>query len=368
MSQQSPTAEAQTPVAAAQAAFDRGEFASALDSARALDDSPGGSFDALRLRVMAAFRVGELDEAARCSKRLIEGIGHEPQVDATRIDVLAHSVVAAGELARYEQSIEHLQLMLAATARAGSLAAFVRGRGTAATCFALLGDPWAGRRLLSELAGMFQASGNYLRLEATVHTNHASVCLQLARLAQQGGDAGACDDALQHAAASLSRMRVIAAASGDMRLGAFADVHEAESWLLRASPERALALLDGAVPTAAAAQLWAHERQLRLLTGEAMLAAGDIASADDQLAHVAVRLDEGHELGARIRWHTLAERVRARQGDTAGALAALQQARALGQFRHYRQARAQSQFLRTRLELEHLYRYRGGAAAPPALG
>jgi hypothetical protein len=78
------------------------------------------------------------------------------------------------------------------------------------------------------------------------------------------------------------------------------------------------------------------------------------------LESVGQQLGEGHELGARIRWHSQLHRVLATQGHAREALRHFEQARALAQFRQYRQARAQSRFLRARLELEHLYRFRAG--------
>jgi len=354
--------------AAAQTAFERGEYVTALEAMRALTHEPGEdgkAIEALRLRAVAAFRLGELDEAASVAQRLIEVIGRAAQAEPARIDVLAVSVVAAGEMTQYEQSIEHLQLMLSAAARAGTLADYVRGRGSAATCFALLGDPWAGKRLLSELAGMFQGGATHARLETTVRTNHASVSLQIARMARQGGDPMGSEEALEHAAASLERAREIASEVGDPRSQAFGDVHAAELALLRDEPDAALALLEGAIARAEAARLWAHERQLRLLEAEALLLKGDVAAARAHLDQVAARLNTGHEIGARIRYHAQMQRTLIAQGDPVGALAQLEQARTLAQYRQYRQARAQSRFLRTRLELEHLYRYRGNAERGP---
>jgi hypothetical protein len=236
-----------------------------------------------------------------------------------------------------------------------------RARGTVATCFSLLGDPWAAQRLLAELLGMFQARSDELRLEATTRGNHASVCLQIARLAQWGGDPAAGDEALDHAEASIARAREIAQALGDTRVVSFADVHSAELGLLRGDADAALALLGGAVARADAAGLWAHARQLRLLEAEARTAAGDLPAAHALLDQVAARIGEGHELGVRVRLHTQLQKVLTAEGDVVAALAQSEQARVLGRFHQYRQARAQSRWLRVRLELEHLYRLRPGA-------
>jgi tetratricopeptide (TPR) repeat protein len=304
----------------------------------------------------------------------LEAVRSGTDPEAMRFDTLAVSVVAAGELARYDQSIEHLQLLNATAARGGSLAEFVRARGTAATCFALMGDPWAAQRLLSELLGLFQVGGNELRLEATTRGNHASVCLQIARLARQGGDAAVSDEALDHAEASLARAGEIAAALADARVAAFADVHRAEVDLLRGRSRAALERLDGALARAEAAGLHAHVRALRLLEAEAWFAQGDRVAARGRLDAVAARVGEGHELGARIRVHTQLQQVLAADGDAVQALAHSEHARQLGRMRQYRQARAQSQWLRVRLEVEHMYRFRpgakrdGGNSRPGALG
>ena len=350
-------------LSAVQTAYDGGRYLEALHAARALDAaSPTFDAAAMRLRCLAAWRAGEIDEAARTAERMVAAVGSDANSAAARFDVLAVSVVAAGELARYDQSISHLKLLLPLAARADSLTEFVRARGTAAGCFTLLGDPWAGQRLLSELVGLFQGGTPERRLEATVRTNHASVCLQIARLAQQGGDAAGADEALEHAGASLLRAREIAGETNDDRIAAFADVHAAELALLQREPATALRLLAGAVAHAEAAGLAAHARQLRLLEAEARLGSDDTAGAQAVLEALRQRLGEGHELGVRIRFHSQQQRVCLALGDAAGALDHQEQARVLAQYRQYRQARAQSLHLRTRLELEHMYRYRAGVA------
>ena len=54
--------------------------------------------------------------------------------------------------------------------RAGTHTDFMRG--TMANCFALLGDPRAGQRLLAELVGQFQAGTSEPRLEAKIGRAH----------------------------------------------------------------------------------------------------------------------------------------------------------------------------------------------------
>ena len=72
------------------------------------------------------------------------------------------------------------------------------------------------------------------------------------------------------------------------------------------------------------------------------------------------------ELGARIHYHSQLQRVFSAEGDAGAALAQIERARALAQYRQFRQAHAQSRYLRARLEQERLYRFRGsgtGAAS-----
>jgi hypothetical protein len=345
------------PLHQAQTLYDSGRFDAALTLLRQLATAAEPTAAAMRLSCMTAFRVGELAESADAAQAVlhITDAGSQPGV---RFDVLALSVVAAGELARFDQAMAHLSDLLALASRSGSgLKDYVRARGTAATCFALLGDPWAGQRLLCELIGLFQGLTDQPQLEAAVRGNHTSVCLQLARWARQGGDEPGATEAMEHAQASQARALEIAEQTQDARIKAFANVHDSELALLQGDPARALARLDGAIAQADASGLRAHGRQLRLLEADALLDGSDCEGALTHLAHVAASIGPGHEVGARIRLHALLHRAHLAQGDTGTALSHLEQSRMLAQWHHYRQQQAQSRYLRTRLELEHLYRY-----------
>jgi tetratricopeptide (TPR) repeat protein len=356
-----PTAPA---LAAAQADYDAGRLQAALAAARAFDHdavAPADRTEAVRLRAQAAFRLGELDEAADAAQALLDRLGGQAPSYPGRIRVLAVSVVAAGELGRFEQALGHLQQMLSAASK-GSLDDYVRARGTAATCFALLGDPWAGQRLLSELLGLFQGLPSEALLEAVARNNHAGVCLLVARLARAAGDADECLAALDHAEASLERSRELARLTGDARLGAFVDVHASEAMLLRGDAAEAMAPLQAACDHAAAAGLPAHTRQLRVLLAEACIGAGEPERALRLLHDADGSLREGHELGLRIRCMQQLQHALEATGALAAALEQAARARALDQYRLHLQLRTQSRFLRMRLELEHLYRYRSSAS------
>jgi hypothetical protein len=348
-------------LAPAQAAYDAGRFDDALALLAAAAPEALATPAALRLRCLAAFRVGEMAAAADAAAELLACT--DPSAEAgrsPRFDVLAISVVACGELARFDDMLAQVREIQGLATRAGGLPAYVRARGTAATAFALMGDPWAGQRLLGELAGLFQGGRGTPALEATVRGNHASMCLLIARGARAAGDASAAAEALEHAQVSVARAREVAEAVGDRRVAAFADVHEAELALLLGRGPEAPGRLDAAIAGADQRGLRAHARQLRLLDAEIRLACGDAAGALALLERVAAALGPQHELSVRIRCPAQLHDVRLALGDAAGARAALAAARALENERLYHQLRAQSQFLRTRLELEHLYRYRDG--------
>lgn len=342
-------------MAQAQAAYDAGRFDDALALLAGAPDSP----EVWRLRCLAAFRGGDMASASDAAAAVLAGT--DPSAEALRgprFDVLAIAVVAGGELARFDAMLGQVREMLGLAARSGGLPEYVRARGSAATAFALMGDPWAAQRLLGELAGLFQGGAGSPALEATVRGNHASVCLLIARLARAGGDEAAALEALEHAGSSIARSREVASLTGDRRVAAFADVHEAELALLQGRGAEALGALSDAIAQADARCLRAHARQLRLLDAEILLAAGEAAAARAHLEQVAGALGPQHELSVRIRTEALRHDVLLALGDPLAARAHLAAARTLEAERQYHQLRAQSQFLRTRLELEHLYRYR----------
>jgi hypothetical protein len=60
-------------LAAAQRSFDEGRYEAARAAAAAIEagEGDGGGVAALRLRCMAAYRLGELDEAAQSAQRAV---------------------------------------------------------------------------------------------------------------------------------------------------------------------------------------------------------------------------------------------------------------------------------------------------------
>ncbi len=348
------------PPAEWQRAYEQGRLAAALAAARAA--APGNE-DALRWQALAAFRLGEMTECADAAARLIAPNPAIATLPPGWEGVLAVSVVASGETLRFEQALPHLHAMLNVAKRQGDLATYVRARGTAANCFALMGDPWAAQRLLAELTGFFMTSGNELALEATVRGNLCATYLLIARWARQAQDEPAVQEAMAHADTNVQRCRELAAMIDAPRVKAFADVHAAETALLRSEPAQALDLLPPALQAAQEAGLWAHVRAMRLMQAKAALQAADLALAQQALEAVATRLNEGHEISSRIRYHRAMQSWHAACTRLVESQEQAQLALVLERRRHYAQFQAQSKYLRTRLELEHLYRYRSSRSA-----
>jgi hypothetical protein len=343
----------------AQDQFDAGRLAEALVTLRQLDRDRLTLLDLARadnLHCRSAFRVGEMAEAERAARSLLTRVdaGVETALSA-RFDVLAVAVVACGELALYDNSLNHLRELLGLAARIGDLPSWVRARGSAANCFCLLGDLWAGQRVLAELAGAFMGPDLEMRLEFTVRSNHVSASLLVARLAQAAGDPTAAEQALHEAGASVARGEEIAERLQDRRLTAFTQVHALERALLAGEqPAPSQALLE-MISSAENAGLDAHVRQLQLLRAELLLAQGAPAEALPVLQQLQARTSAGHELSSRIRLHEHLQRALRATGHTEAAHAARDEAERLSAFRSFRQAQAQSTFVRLRLELEHLH-------------
>jgi hypothetical protein len=355
-------------LAAAGIEFDRGRLPQALAILRAL---PRTELDAHqvavaeRLHGMAAFRTGEMEEAVAHARQFLGRVdaGVETALEF-RFDVLAVAVVAAGELAIYDESLERLRELLGLSTRLGGRAHAVRARGSAASAFALLGDVWASRRILASLALSFAGLEAELRLESTVRNNLASVNILVARMARGGGDDEAAHAALSDAETQIQRSADIARQLGDTRLSCFSRLHRIELGLLRDEPVAADGVLAESIRDAQAAGLWAHWRQLKLLEVEVLLCCGDAAQALAQLEPLGELCGDSHDLSSRIRLQQLRTRALRGLGLLEQALAAHDQLSRLQAFQSYRQAQAQSALMRTRLELEHLFIRSMAAEAP----
>ena len=132
--------------------------------------------------------------------------------------------------------------------------------------------------------------------------------------------------------------------------------------LLRGEAAAAVGPLQRVIEQADAAGLPAHGRFLRVLQAEAFIDAGAPEQALALLREVAAALREGHCLGLRIRCVQQLQRACTAMRAHDEALEHAARLRGLEQGLLYRQLYAQSRFLRTRLELEHLYRYRANAS------
>jgi tetratricopeptide (TPR) repeat protein len=328
------------------------------------------------LQCVASFRLGQLSDSLRCAQSFLTRVdsGIESEVEQ-RFSVLAVAVVAAGELALYEQSLQYLAELLTLSARLGDLSHYVRARGTAASAFLLLGDLWAAQRVLNALSGEFDRAHDEQRLETTMRCNHASLCLQLVRMAREADDAEAATQALQEAAVSVRRATSRASELQDLRLVIFVRLHEVELSMLQGHLEQAEQHLAHALHDAQSAGLNAHWRHMQLLEAELLLMRGTADRALPILEGLVAAEHAGNELSTRIRLHDLQCRCLSALGHHAAALSARQAHDKLQAARAFRQGRAQSTLMRTRLEMEHLFLRRSdgkafgaGAVGPACLG
>lgn len=328
------------------------------------------------LQCVASFRLGHLTDSLACARSFLHLVdpGIESEIEQ-RFSVLAVAVVASGELALYEESLQYLAELLALTRRLDGLSHYVRARGTAASAFFLLGDLWAAQRVLVAVSGEFDRPHSEQRLETTLRCNHASQCFQLVRAAREAGDDAAARQALQDATASIRRATGTASELEDLRLVTYVRLHQVELSLLQGELDQARHHLTLAMKDAQNAGLNAHWRHLQLLEAELLMATGSAPAAIEILEGLERAEHPTNELSTRIRLRDLQSRCLATLGRDVAALAARQAHDKLFAFRAYRQARAQSTLMRTRLELEHLFIRRSdskafgnGHAVPACLG
>lgn len=322
------------------------------------------------LQCVASFRLGQLSDSLRCAQSFLQLVdpGLESELEH-RFSLLAVAVVAAGELALYEESLQYLSELLTLSTRFGDLSHYVRARGTAASAFQLMGDLWAAQRVLAALSSEFDRPHTEQRLETTMRCNHASLCLLLARLARDAGANEAAQQALHDAEASVRRAITTAAELEDLRLVTFVRLHEVEFSMLQGQLDQAQSHLALALQHAQSAGLNAHWRHMQLLEAELLLVRGHAQQALEILADLQAAEHPTNELSTRVRLRDLQCRSLSALGQHAAALSARQAYDKLHGFRTFRQARAQSTLMRTRLEMEHLFLRRsdGKAFGPGAI-
>lgn len=304
----------------------------------------------------AAFRLGELGHAIEAGEQVL-ALLRPGAVRPQRFDVLAQLTVAYGELARYDEAINAVLAMFDLSDRTRSLRDTVRARGTAASCFALMGDPWAAYRLMSDVADQLSALPGESRIEATARINTASICLLAARMSRAADDRSGTQDMLDAAAESVERTSAIARELGDARIEAFAQVHACEAALLRGQFAATLPRVRAALEQLAGAQashvrLPAQERWLRLFEAEILIEQGEAGQALQTVQPLVRQLGPNHELSARIRVLDLLARATAANGDAPRALTFRERFLALEQHRSARQLRAVSFHHRARADIE----------------
>ncbi len=311
--------------------------------------------DVLRMRALSAQRMGELALARKACRQALRLLG-EDRTHPLRLEVLVVLVNVAGQLVRLDESINALRELLPITSRSERLADYVRGRSTTANFFAYLGDPWAARHIFDEVIVALDKLPEQRRLKAVALNNVVAACVHQARMAELGGDQGDTAKALASARSYIETMRVAVAEVGDGSLAAVAGLNTAEVALMAGETTVARSVLLPAAEQARAREWHANAWRLDVMLAEAALHDGDAALARQHLLSVGP-LGAGHEVELRILWHGLMHRAHAGPDPAAERLAHqhLRDTQALVGMRLYRQQRAQSRYLRTRLELDYLY-------------
>lgn len=338
------------------------EPAVALRLARSVWETPGDAATRVQagwLVCVSSYRLGELAEAIHAGEGALALL--EPNASQTlRFDILALLVVAYGELARHDESVQALQQLVRLRTRRGTLRDHTRARSSMAACFALMGDPWTAQQLLGQLADGLRALPRQGRLEAKARINMAWIGLQAARMARDAADPDLAGRMLASARTSLARSEEITAQHGHSRIALFSQMHQCEYELLSGQHAQALERVAAALPKTRQAHLHAHTRRLELIQAELLLETGSARPALDVLEPLLLRLGPGHDLSARLQAFDLAARACAALGDTTRSLVCMERQRALELYRVTRQLQAMSRHARIRLELEHL-----SLAGPP---
>jgi hypothetical protein len=350
----------QTALEAARRSLDQGNLRQALDELRCVPNDllhSGQLVEALSLLCRTAFRVGEHGQAIEAGGALLDrcDAGSEAGL-AARFDALAVVVVSAGELARFELSLERLPELVTLAGRRRDMSHWVRARGTAASVLCLLGDPWAAQRVLAHVKDRLERHSGYEGSAPTVYSNLVSIELLIARMAGEAGELRARDAALARAEELSAHAEALATARGDDRLRGLGTVHRLEIAILAgasrvADPESLEPAIAGAERSGRDSQV----RQLLLLRAEVWLGWGAPELAKRDLDRAQSRIHEGAELSVQIRARQLL-------GRTERALARWQEASVhdleadrLSRFLAWRLAWTQSTHARARLELEHLF-------------
>lgn len=314
----------------------------------------------VQLAVRSAHRLGNYGDAVNLLPQALEAWADHAQAPEF-FDLLGSAVMCFGGLAHYEDMIEAMRRLHSHPSRSGSLAYHVRARMLAAVGLGLLGDTWAGLRILSEAAGHLKSLAHMPEaelIEASVLANHAGVCVMSAWVHHDKGDIEGCKQQLTAAKQSATRARELALAHGEHRLAAFSDLHDAEfaiAWPTR-QPPFDLTRLYSSLEHAKVHHLPGEVRTMSLVLAQSLYESGEHAQAAAVLDSIEAASRPEHDLSCRLRYWKLRHLVWRALGDATAAFAALEEWSALQRWHHAALLHAQSSTLRRRLELEHIYR------------
>lgn len=319
----------------------------------------------LSLLARASFRLGEYDDAVRHSHDLLLAIDAGVQMAlAPRFSVLGVAAVACALIDRFEDAVGHAIAVQGVGKRLEAPEYRLRAHGTAATVIILLGDPWAGARMLDGLVPAVRQAGGGRELEAAAQRNRAGCALILARLARDAGDPAARDAALRQAEAALAEEAALVARS-DARAADFVAEHRADLALLRGDVAGCHRVLDETASAGGAPPVPGRLRALQLLRVEARLLAGDAHGACALADAMVPSLRAGHEVAYRLRLAALRADALAAAGRHEAAAEARRAHQRAVAAHHFAQTAALSRTARQRLELEHVWTRAHAPAAPP---
>jgi hypothetical protein len=345
--------------------YDSGRFDAALELLRTHETTPAPSAeralaDATHCR--AAFRVGRFAECCRAATRLLQSV--DSGVEAalpSRFNVLTTAAVAEGSLGHHLAALEHLRELPTLARRLNDNDFRWRAYATAATCFALLGDPPGARAMFAALAARLAGLTEHAALRGTVLRSLANNELRLARAARAAGRGGLVAACLGAAEQALGEEAELAQAAGTPpQAGAFRDLHRVELLLFAGDARGAERAAAAMLEAAGASPFRAQVRQLTLLRAEALLDTGDAAAAMALLAP----LDEAEQppleaaeldLDARLLRLALSARCAAATGHAEHEADALRRWKALSEYRRFGVLEAAATYARVRLETEALF-------------
>jgi len=345
------------PLAQAQACRQRGDMADGLaaaEQALAQAEQPRDRARAAWLSAFFQLRLGDYSSLlAQAETRgpLIRSLGGRDRFDYVRAVALAGC-----ELGRFDVAMAHATELGALAQADGAPTLQAYALMALASCFERMGDPWQAERLMHEALALMRVHGG--PRDRFVTLNNLSATLIGAYYLLRGDAEGADADA--DAQAALGRALPLAREMQDMHallcepyLRVVATGNLGEVLLHLGQTAEARQLLDAALADARAHDLHTQAQRVRCSLAEWALQQGQ----PEQALEVAAGLLTEHTLTplmplTALRAHHAVYQAARQLGNTALALAHLEQRTELDRQRAVRQLRAQSSQFITRVEAE----------------